>query len=149
MLYVIVHKYIKINLVILSFFLTFVTSKRVKVLREYHYAICAGIMGNYMNKLLFHADESRKENEAQTMEQPQVAKEDNNFCTPTYPQEKFLIDPRSASSGIKRTPILVIDFNNNLNKSQMETLVLISKIIYPNFLYCPKPLYTILYVCWV
>lgn len=64
-------------------------------------------MGNYMNKLLFHADENRKENEAQTIEQQQVDKEDNNMCTPTVPQGKLLIDPRSASSGIKRTPILV------------------------------------------
>lgn len=67
----------------------------------------AGIMGNYMNKLLFHTDESQKENETQTTEQQQVAKEDNKLCTPTCSEGKLLADPRSASLGIKRTPILV------------------------------------------
>ncbi|XP_014479632.1 PREDICTED: uncharacterized protein LOC106746956 [Dinoponera quadriceps] len=64
-------------------------------------------MGNYMNKLLLHADESRRENETQTIEHQQISKEDNKLFTPIRSEGKLLIDPRSASLGIRRTPILV------------------------------------------
>lgn len=72
-----------------------------------------------MNKLLSHTDENRKENEAQIIEQQQVAKEDK-LCTPVCSREKMLVDPRSASLGIKRTPILVYNFNNIYNHIKLQ-----------------------------
>ncbi|XP_011154737.2 uncharacterized protein LOC105192359 [Harpegnathos saltator] len=72
-------------------------------------------MGNYMNKLFSHADDNRRENETQAVEQQQVAEEDN-CCTPTYLNRKLLIDPRSASQGIRRTPILIADIPVGVNK---------------------------------
>lgn len=61
-------------------------------------------MGNYMTKL-FHNDGQKESNESQTVKQ-QIAT-DNNICTPTLSEKQVLCDPRSASSGIVRTPIEV------------------------------------------
>ncbi|KAL0126855.1 hypothetical protein PUN28_005309 [Cardiocondyla obscurior] len=61
-------------------------------------------MGNYTSKLLFYTTENRKEsNEHQEVVQ-QIANEDN-VCTPVLSDKKILGDPRSISTGIKRTPI--------------------------------------------
>ncbi|XP_032672926.1 uncharacterized protein LOC116844904 [Odontomachus brunneus] len=78
-------------------------------------------MGNYMNKLLFHADENRKENETQTLEQQQITKEDDKLCTPCS-EGKLLADPRSASLEIKRTPILVDNTPVGVNKRVLNAI---------------------------
>ncbi|XP_011859178.1 PREDICTED: uncharacterized protein LOC105556697 [Vollenhovia emeryi] len=62
-------------------------------------------MGNYASKLLSYTTESRKEfNQHQVVEQ-QAIMEDNS--TPVLAERRVLGDPRSASAGIRRTPIEV------------------------------------------
>lgn len=54
-------------------------------------------MGNYANKLLFRIHENQKDNN----------ESDSNVQTPKLPQKRVLVDPRSITVGITRTPIEV------------------------------------------
>ncbi|XP_012223348.1 uncharacterized protein [Linepithema humile] len=61
-------------------------------------------MGNYASKL-FHNENQKGSNEIRITQQ--VIIQDNSMCTSILPERKVLIDPRSISAGITRTPIEV------------------------------------------
>ncbi|XP_012057059.1 PREDICTED: LOW QUALITY PROTEIN: uncharacterized protein LOC105620163 [Atta cephalotes] len=73
-------------------------------------------MGNYANKLLFYANESQKECNEHQMVVQQTTMEDNNICTPILSEKRVLGDPRSVSSGIRRTPIEIKYTSSGENK---------------------------------
>jgi len=64
-------------------------------------------MGNYASKLLSYTSENRKECNEHQMVAQQETTEDSSTCTPVLSGKRVLGDPRSISSGIKRTPIEV------------------------------------------
>lgn len=64
-------------------------------------------MGNYASKLLPHVDENRKESNERQAATQQVTNQNGEMCTPTLPDKILLLDPRSVSAGIPRTPIEV------------------------------------------
>lgn len=68
--------------------------------------VACTIMGNYAAKLLFHNNEAQKESSEAHVRCEQQDVEDN-MCTPPLPEKRTLVDPRSASVGIYRTPIEV------------------------------------------
>ncbi|KAL6257423.1 hypothetical protein P5V15_010995 [Pogonomyrmex californicus] len=63
-------------------------------------------MGNYASKLLFY-NENRKESTDPSAIAQQATVEDVSMNTPILFERKVLVDPRSVSAGIKRTPIEV------------------------------------------
>jgi len=77
-------------------------------------------MGNFANKLLFYSNETRKEsNKIQIIEQ-QTELENKDMCTPTFSERRILVDPRSASAGIPRTPIEVKFYKRNSNNNLIQ-----------------------------
>lgn len=66
-------------------------------------------MGNYINKKLnlVSADESQGESIEKQVVAQQATTQDTKIYTPTMPDKKLLLDPRSISVGISRTPIEV------------------------------------------
>lgn len=65
-------------------------------------------MGNYINRILSRISGNLDENdEIQSITEQKFASDDNTTCTPLSNNTRMLIDPRSATSGILRTPIEV------------------------------------------
>lgn len=64
-------------------------------------------MGNYASKLLSYTNESQKECKEHQTSAQQASMEDNSMYTPVLSEKRVLGDPRSISTGIKRTPIEV------------------------------------------
>jgi len=62
------------------------------------------------------------------MVEQQTELENKDMCTPTFSERRILVDPRSVSAGIPRTPIEVKLYKKNSNNS-------LSDIEKRNFIY--------------